>query len=516
LVLSADAAPRGAQMTMTGRIDAAPSQAWNEEVLAPQFAYEAEYLLRHYIWIEKVLLLEYLRMGLVDAAGAAAIARRLDQVNPDDLLADPQANMSDISFALERFVCAGPTVPFAAWHADRSRNDLQACAQLMSAREQLFPLAGALIAFGQAAMSVARGAAGLPMPGYTHAQAAQIITPGFYLTALSAETLMAAERLLRTYDDLDASPLGAGSMAGQELAWDRDLMARQLGFSRAVPHALVAVASRSWAVAVASDLAGFAVTLSRFTTDLMTWGGSGYEFIDLPDDLSGISAAMPQKRNFPVLERIRGRCGLVAGAAFDLASGQRNTSYTNTVEVSKEAGGCLRTQISLLRSALRLATAVLAGLTFRPDRMRDACAREYLGGFTLANMLTLRCGMPWRAAQVTAGRYVRRALDAGLPPARADGALLEAAAAEAGYEVPGSGELLATAFSVEEGMRAKRSPGSAHPDSVTGLLAAQEAGFDAVGQRWSHAGRAVTAAADGVGALFTVSASCAPEAVRAP
>jgi argininosuccinate lyase len=503
-------------MTMTGRVDAPPSQVWHEEVLAPQFAHEVEHLLRHYVWIEKVLLLEYLRMGRVDAAGAAAILRRLDQLSPDALKADPQENVSDISFALERFVGAGTAIP-SAWHVDRSRNDLQACAQLMAAREQLFALADALDTFGRAAMAVARRTVGLPMPGYTHAQAAQVITPGFYLTALSAETLTTAQRLSQTYNGLvDASPLGAGSMAGQELPWDLELMARHLGFSRPVPHALVAVASRGWALAIASDLAGFAVTLSRFTTDLMTWGGSEYRFIDLPDELSGISAAMPQKRNYPILERIRGRCSLVFGSAFELASGQRNTSYTNTVEVSKEAGGCLWTQIRMLRSALRLATAVLAGLVFRSDRMREVCDREYLGGFTLANMLTLQCGIPWRVAQVTAGRYIRRALDADAPPSRADGALLRAVAAELGHDVTDAAQLLTTAFSVEGGLRAKQSPGSTHPDSVLRLLALQEADFDAVGQHWSHAGDAVDSAFEAVGTLLNSLSRYGPETVNAP
>lgn len=361
-------------MAVTGRIDGVPSDIWHEEVLAPQFAYEVDHLLHHYVAVEKVLLLEYERMGLVDAAGAAAIGARLDTLTPDAVRADPEENMSDISFAVERHVLAGPHPPFPAWHVDRSRNDLQVCAQLMSARENLTATATGLLSLGRAVTALAARYADVPMPGYTHAQAAQIVSPGFHLAALAAETTAALRGMLRTYDETDACPLGSGTMAGQELAWDRERMAALLGFSRVQSHALVAVASRSWTLAIAGDLAHYAVTLSRFATDLMTWGGSGFGFLELPDELSGISAAMPQKRNFPVLERIRGRCARVAGCAADIAAGQRNTAYTNTVEVSKEAGGHLRTQFDAMRSVLRLTRAVVAGAAFSAERTRAACA----------------------------------------------------------------------------------------------------------------------------------------------
>lgn len=489
-------------MTVTGRIDGIPSEVWHEEVLAPQFAYEAEHLLRHYVAIEKVLLLEYRRMELVDDAGTAAIAARLDGVDSGSVRANPRENMSDISFALERHVAAGPFAPFAAWHVDRSRNDLQVCAQLLSAREQVRALAADLLAFDAAVRALAAGAVEVPMPGYTHAQAAQVISPGFYLAALSSETLTAVRRLLAAYDEIDACPLGAGSMAGQELDWDRSRMAGLLGFARPQPHALVAVASRGWALAIAAEAANFAVALSRFTTDLMAWGGSAHGFLDLPDELSGISAAMPQKKNFPVLERIRGRCALVAGSAAELAAAQRNTPYTNTVEVSKEAGAHLRVQTEALRSTLRLAHAVVTGLVFRTDRMRAACEGEYLGGFTLANRLTLDEGVPWRTAQVIAGRYIKAALDKGLAPADGDAELLAAVAEEAGHRLGGPEALLAASLSVEAGLRAKTSVGSTHPDQVRAVLAELGAEQERLTEGWAERGTAARAAADRVAALL--------------
>ncbi len=479
-------------MTLSGRIVAEPSRVWHDEVLAPQFDYEVTRLLPGYLAIEKVLLVEYVRMGLADAAHARALADRLSEIDANGLNPDPAENMSDIAFAVERYVVAGPVTPFAGWHVDRSRNDLQACAQLLWGRDELIRSAAALHALGVAAAGLARRSVAMPMPGYTHLQAAQVITPGFYLAALSEEVLRTLRRLDHCFGEVDQCPLGAGAIAGQELDWDRDRMARLLGFSRPAPHALVAVASRGWALSVAGDLSGFGVALSRFATDLMMWGSGECGYIDLPDELSGISSAMPQKKNFPILERVRGRSAHLTSFALDLALAQRSTPYSNMVEVSKESCTHLWQLFGALRSATTLLTTVLDNLTWRPDRMRASCERDYLGAFTLANLLTIRAGMPWRSAQVLAGHYVVDATRRGLPPSAPDGDLLAELATAAGHQVADPAGLLAEAFDVDAALTVKRSPGSTNPQAMCDLLTDHDAEYEAIATRW--AARAATAA----------------------
>ncbi len=460
-------------MKLTGRIGAEPAEVWHNEVLAPQFGYEAAHLLPWYVAVEKVLLLEYVRMGLASADHAAALAARLSEIQAARLFPDPAENMSDIALAVERHVATGPVPPFAAWHADRSRNDLQACAQLLSGRDELMSAAEALLDVGRAALLLASATAAIPMPGHTHLQAAQVITPGFY----------------------------------QELSWDTGRMARLLGFSRPAPHALVAVASRGWALSVAGDLSAYGVALSRFATDLMMWGSSEFGYIELPDSLSGISSAMPQKKNFPILERIRGRSAHLISFALDLALAQRSTPYSNMVEVSKESTAHLSAMFAALRSTAALLTTVLENLRLRQDRMLAACEREYLGAFTLANLLTLRAAMPWRSAQVVVGRYVVIATERGLPPAEPDGELLAELALAAGHQVSEPARLLAEAFDVGAALAAKQSPGSANPAAVSELLAAQHAEYDAIGSRWAARRTATSDAVASIDDAFSESPS---------
>lgn len=478
--------PRTSGNAMSGRIAGGPSQLLHDEVLQPQYEYEATHLLPWYILIEKVLAVEYLRMGLVSDKQAASLGQALDRARTELPAADPQGNMSDIAFALERYTEATQPETVIHWHVDRSRNDLQASAQILFACERLRSTADLLMQFGRAAHRLAMQHRHHPMPGYTHFQAAQIVTPGFYLAALSEHALHTSRRLLATYDSTALSPLGSGAMAGQELAWDRERMAGLLGLPAPQPHAWTGVASRHWAAEIAAELSLFGLGVSRFSTDLLTWGSSEYGFIDLPDSLSGISSAMPQKKNFPVLERIRGRSGHLSAFHFDMVLGQRNTPYTNLVEVSKEAGAHLKSAFDTTDSLLRLFTAVLDHMSFDVDRMAAACERDFFGGFTLANLLTTREGIPWRTAQVISGQYIVAAMNAGRTPREPDAALLVEAARSNGQQVRQPEGLLGDAFDVEGSLYGKRTSGSVHPDAVLELLDQQHAEFERLREEWQQ------------------------------
>ncbi|MFH8516804.1 lyase family protein [Streptomyces gelaticus] len=163
-----------------------------------------------------------------------------------------------------------PSSPVPAWRVDRSRNDFQACAQLQLGRAQTVETAAELLTCASAVHDLAVRHLDDPMPGYTHLQPAQVITPAFFLVAVCDHLLHTAERLLAWYDGTESSPLGAGAMAGQQLDWDRERLAHLLGFAKSNPHALASVASRGWQLELASECATFGIGMSRFA-DGVPW-----------------------------------------------------------------------------------------------------------------------------------------------------------------------------------------------------------------------------------------------------
>jgi argininosuccinate lyase len=472
--------------TFSGRVTEAPSAVLDREILRPQFEYELQHLLPFYLAIEKASLNASVALGIMAADQARMISAALDQISAASLQADPTRNFSDISFAIERTVADLLPAEVPSWHVDKSRNDFQACAQRMFARQRIFQTVRLLDRLSATIVALAERSADLPMPGYTHYQAAQVITPGFYLAAINETLLSTLRRLLTAYADLNQSPLGAGAMAGLELPWDRQQMARELGFDAPVRSALASVSDRDWTLKISFEFALFGTAISRFCTDLSMWGSSEYGFIDLPDALAGISSAMPQKKNFTILERIRGETSHLASLHLDFLLGQRNTPYTNLVEVSKEAGRYLLALFSHIDRIATLLNLVMEQLSFRADRMREACEREYYGGFALANALTLRSGIPYRTAQIIAGEFIRAAVAAQIRPSDLRLAELQSIAGKRGYDLDLSQEQLHELFDVTANLVGKQSGGSTQPQQVRTMLAEQRRERDQILQTWSN------------------------------
>lgn len=457
---------------LTGRIDASPRAVLDVQILRPQFAHEAAHLLPHYIAAERALLDEYHRMDVLSETDCADLHTALAAIGAAGISPDAAANFSDVAFAIETGVTSRLGRTIAGWHVDRSRNDLQATAQRMYARERIDTISASVAGLAAVTLDRAQEYITDPMPGQTHLQAAQVISPAFFLTALAEELLDTLDALAGARDLVDRCPLGAGAMAGGDLAWDRRKLATALGFARPARHALGAVASRHWVLSLTAALSNFGVTLSRFTTDLMGWGSGPVGYLWLPDDLAGISSAMPQKRNYPVLERIRGRSAHLTSLYLDAALGQRNTTYTNLVEVSKEASALLPTALDAAESVLALTTTVISSFRLDTERAAADAGAEFLGAFSLANRLTLDHGIGWREAQVISGRYIVAALEQGVAPGRAGVSLLSDALAGTGHPLPHGvlEPLLDNAFDPVAALAAKVTAGGTSPVRVLELI----------------------------------------------
>ncbi|SDX08805.1 argininosuccinate lyase [Marininema mesophilum] len=458
----------------SGRVTENPNNIMIEEVLFPQLNYEVKHLLPYYIQIEKELLIEYKRMGLMEEKEIQDVLKALNQINEKMISQIAKTSMTDIAFSIEKSVEQMVERPVATWHVDRSRNDYQACAQKMLGRQQLLQVAKTSMKLASKVIELAKKNAHNPMPGYTHYQSAQVISLGFYLSAISDQLIQEIKSWIQIWDRNNYSPLGAGAMAGQELNWDREEMAVRLGFDGIEDHSLVAVASRKWSLDIGAAFANWGVMISRFVTDFIQWGSSEFHWIDLPDGLSGISSAMPQKKNFPILERVRGRTAHLTTYYMDMHMGQRNTVYSNLVEVSKEANKHVLTMFETVQSIILLMQVFFDHLQFNHESMNKPCKEEFLGGFSLANYLTLNLKIPYRKSQVIAGQYIVHAMKKKLKPAESDSNYLEDLCRDYGFPVSIESEVISNIFINEADLQNKKTVGSTQPDRVLQMLSTQE------------------------------------------
>ncbi|TCS92396.1 argininosuccinate lyase [Hazenella coriacea] len=470
--------------SFSGRIQKNPHTVLNDEVLYPQLSYEAEYLLHHYIQIEQALLMDYQCMGLMTEEEIQSVLSSFHSLNEDEIRKNAKETMTDIAFCIEKKVFDQLQQPVVNWHVDRSRNDYQACAQKMFAREQLLQVIQQCISLTKLIQQRARQHVYTQMPGYTHYQSAQVISLGFYLSAFTDQLIKEINNFIDIWDQNNLCPLGAGAMAGQELEWDRKRMAEMLGFYDAETHALVSIASRDWTLRMAAAFSNWGVSLSRFVTDFIHWGSSSYRWLDLPDELSGISSAMPQKKNFPILERVRGRTAHLTSYYMDMLLGQRNTPFSNLVEVSKEAGSHVLSMFQTIHSILALFHTFMEHVTFDEERMKKLCFEEYFGGFSLANYLTISAGVPYRKAQVIAGQYITKAIELNQSPLKCDVSLLEQVCVTHEIHVSLDSEVISQIFEREANLQSKKSRGSTHPSEVILMLEQQEHTLNQCEQKW--------------------------------
>lgn len=453
---------------LTGRITQKPNDFVNAYILEPHFSYEVENLLKYYIEIELVMNKEYERLGLISNNERIKIDKALTTLDASIIKANPLENMSDISFAIEKYVekIMEDKLP-DKWHSDRSRNDIQSCAQIMLLRDQLLNLESQVSGLIKSLINKSYESIDKPIPGRTHYQPAQIITPAFYFISIVEELTHIRNSLLNIYDYVNQCPLGAGSMAGLEYEWNRAWIARELGFIKPKNTALSAIASKQGQLEVAAIQANLGVLISRFATDLIDWLVNNY--IDLPDELSGISSAMPQKKNYPIMERIRGQNSHMISFYNGFTLSQKNTPFTNLVETSKEGSKYILELFKTTNVNLNLLKIVIENMNFNEDNMLKDCSNEFFGGFTLANYLSKEYGIPNRKAQSIVGAVIRTAIENNLTPMNLSSKIIQEVSEKHGFSVYIKDHHIQNLFSVKQNLN-KQTLGSTNPCSVESML----------------------------------------------
>src|SRR5437879_12809064 len=110
--------------------------------------------------------------------------------------------------------------------------------------------------------------------------------------------------------------MGAGELAANSVAIDRNAIARELGFSRITANSLDAVSDRDFALDYLFALSGIATHLSRLAEDFVLFASQAFAYLLLPDESSTGSSLLPQNKRPADWELCRGDTGRVRAASF--------------------------------------------------------------------------------------------------------------------------------------------------------------------------------------------------------
>ena len=224
-------------------------------------------------------------------------------------------------------------------HTGRSRNDQIALDLRMYVKDQITNLQELLINLLTTLVDLADQHHQAIMPGYTHLQIAQPVTLGHHLLAYAEMFKRDYERLQDCLRRVDVLPLGAGALAGTTYPLDREMVARELGFSRVSENSMDSVSDRDFVIEFLGDLALIMMHLSRFCEEIIFWASQEVDFIELDDAFSTGSSMMPQKKNPDVVELIRGKTARVYGDLITLLTMLKGLplTYNKDMQEDKEA-----------------------------------------------------------------------------------------------------------------------------------------------------------------------------------
>src|SRR5207247_7970627 len=227
----------------------------------------------------------------------------------------------------------------AKLHTARSRNDQVALDLRLYVKEEIEQASALLKKLQTAFLDLAEEHVDLVMPGYTHLQRAKPILFAHYLLGQVEAFARDAERLRDCLQRTDVLPLGSGALAGSTIVLDRELIARELGFSRASQNSLDAVGDRDFVCEFLFCLAMVGLHFSRLSEDLILWSTSEFGFLEFSDAFCTGSSLMPQKRNPDMAELTRSKTGRLYGNLMSTLTVMKAlpSSYTRDLQEDKEA-----------------------------------------------------------------------------------------------------------------------------------------------------------------------------------
>jgi argininosuccinate lyase len=351
-------------------------------------------------------------------------------------------------------------------HTGRSRNEQVSLDVRLWVRGEIDHASALLLDLMQALIGRARRNPEAIVPGYTHLRRAQAVLWPHYLLAYFEMFARDFERLQQARMRVNVLPLGSGALAGSGFPFDREAIARDLGFASITRNSMDVSADRDFALDFLFAASTTMLHLSRFAEDWILYSSEEFGWMELGDGVTSGSSLMPQKKNPDSLELIRGKSGRVFGDFTSLFTTMKGLplTYNRDMQEDKEP---LFDAAYQLNGCLEMAKVVVETMRLKTEQPARAAEESWVVATDLAEALA-RHGTPFHQAHQIVGRLVLESVRAGKKPAdwTADELVLFA---------PEFTREMIRLMKPEEGMGTREVPGGTGPHTVAAALeAAQE------------------------------------------
>jgi argininosuccinate lyase len=447
----------------SGRFDRGPDEVFDQ--FQRSFPFDRR-LMPYEIAVDRAWALAIERAGILTGDETKKLLAALDSI-AERAIREPAwldaSDAEDIHHFVEMALIEALGPLGAKLHTGRSRNELIATDFRLFVKDAAAELRRAIARLLAALVAQAEANHGTPMPGMTHLQHGQPILFSHFLLAHAEAFRRDAARLAAAARTADECPMGSGALAGCAFPIDREALARELGFARAIANSLDAVSDRDFALEYLFALTVLATHLSRLAEDFVLFASQEFGFIALPDEYATGSSLMPQKKNPDAWELTRGKTGRIVGSLVSLLVTMKGlpTSYQRDLQEDKEPVFAAHDQA---RALVEVAAGNIAATRVNAARMRELASDPSLLATDAADYLVRR-GVPFRTAHEITGKLLREAEKRGEEWTKAPLARLREFS-------PAFGEDFYAALTVEGSLAAHSVAGGTAPESVRAAIGA--------------------------------------------
>jgi len=262
-------------------------------------------------------------------------------------------------------------------HTGRSRNDQSLTMTRLFSKEKLLEIKKEVENLIETLAKQVKKHGKIKMPGYTHMQRAMPSSVGMWLGSYAdslQDDMILIEAVIKV---IDQNPLGSAAGYGENtLGLDRKFTTKELGFKRVQENPMYCAMSRGkFENIVLQSISSVMFDIGKVASDLLLFTTKEFNFFTLPDSFKTGSSIMPQKKNYDVLELIRGSIGIFNGYQNQIENVVKNlpAGYNRDFQLTKEP---YIKGMKLAQETIEVMILVIKNLEVKKANLESACTPE--------------------------------------------------------------------------------------------------------------------------------------------
>jgi len=262
-------------------------------------------------------------------------------------------------------------------HTGRSRNDQSLTMTRLFSKEKLGKIKKETENLAKSLEQQIKKQGKIKMPGYTHMQRAMPSSVGMWLGSYCdslKDDLICLDAVMKI---IDQNPLGSAAGYGENtLGLNRGFTAKELGFGKVQANPMYCAFSRGkFENLILQAVSNVMFDIGKMSSDLLLFTTKEFNFFTLPDSFKTGSSIMPQKKNYDVLELIRGNIAVFNGYQNQIENIIKNlpAGYNRDFQLTKEP---YIKGIKLALDTISVMILIVKNLETKKTNLENACSSE--------------------------------------------------------------------------------------------------------------------------------------------